>query len=398
MRIIVLSTFIENNLTEASFKIRFLTAQKMAEKGHDVIFISPASDSWRMVGKIIKTNFQAFATPGLFPKHLRSGGFSFLDALYKTKIILKSDVDVIQATNGHRPAQLIPCLIGKYVKKAIIVDECWEWLGKGGYADIRKGAIGKIVAFYDKLAELRFKNFYDTIITISKTLKRRFGNKNYITVIYGGTENTTLKDYDLKTVRKELRLDVDAVILGMSNVCPSDHNDNDIFFKAFEKISHEYKNLFLLLTGHEDYYIDDLRRRYSFSDRIISPGWVAFELYNKYLSACNLFILPYINAPINAARWPNKFGDYLCLNRPIVTNPTGDLKDFFEQYKIGLLCDQTPDGFYNVLKKLLDKEIDLTLYTKNSLYVANEILSFDKRIDKFLEIFEQALSLRLQNS
>jgi len=54
-----------------------------------------------------------------------------------------------------------------------------------------------------------------------------------------------------------------------------------------------------------------------------------------------------------------------------------------------LLCDETPEGFYDTLRKMLNKEIDLNLYTRDSLYVANEILSFDKRIDKFLDIFEE---------
>ena len=77
------------------------------------------------------------------------------------------------------------------------------------------------------------------------------------------------------------------------------------------------------------------------------------------------------------------------MNRPIITNPTGDIKALFQRYKVGLLCDETPEGFYDILRKMLNNEIDLNLYTRDSLYVANEILSFDKRIDKFLDIFEE---------
>jgi len=100
-------------------------------------------------------------------------------------------------------------------------------------------------------------------------------------------------------------------------------------------------------------------------------------------------VLPFSNTLINAARWPNKIGDYLCLNRPVITNPTGDIKLLFDQYKVGILCDQTPEGFFYVINEILNKSIKLESYTEDSLYVANEVLSFDKRIDKYLEIFEK---------
>ncbi|MCK5642240.1 MAG: glycosyltransferase family 4 protein [Gammaproteobacteria bacterium] len=389
MKILVLSDYIENYAEPNSFRIRYLSAYKMAEKGHDVVFMSPSNKLMTTTSKIINDRLKTVTTPGLFSNRLRTGGFGILDALYKTRIALQHDFDIIQATNGHRPAQFIPCLIGKYLKKAVIVDECWEWLGKGGYADNRKGVMGKIVSFYDRRFELPFKGFYDQIITISTVLKNRFSKKHNVTVLHGGTENSKLEEYDIYGARKEVNLDSNSFIVGISNVIPADHEDNHIFFKAFERLCQEYSNVFLVATGSDKYYIDEIKRTYFFSDRIIFTGWVAFDVYNKYLSSCNIFVLPYRNNPINAGRWPNKIGDYLCLNRPIITNPTGDIKALFQRYKVGLLCDETPEGFYDTLRKMLNKEIDLNLYTRDSLYVANEILSFDKRIDKFLDIFEE---------
>jgi len=374
-----------------------LTAQQMCQKGHDVVFIYPESKLNFVMENVgvedQNCTMKVIGTLGILPMRFRTGGFAFLDCLFKTMYVLTHRVDVIQVTNGHRPAQLIPCLIGKYVKKAIIVDECWEWLGKGGYADIRKGFIGKIISFYDSFFELRFKRFFDEIITISNTLKNRFKNKQNITVLHGGTENKKLKAYDIRIVRNELGLSNKAFIIGMSNVCTGDHEDNIIFFKAFEKLSQEYDELFLVLTGSEKEHINEIKKSYTFTNRIIFPGWVDFELYNKYLSACNIFILPLRNNPINAGRWPNKIGDYFCLNRPVITNPTGDMKEFLRKYKVGFVCNETSDDFYNLFKKILSEKLDLSHFHKDSLYVANEILSFDKRIDKFIEIFKAHLKM-----
>ena len=396
MKILILSEFIENYKDVASFEIRYLTALKIAEKGHDVVFISPSNRPLNTTKRSFNGRFKTMTTPGLFPNRLRSGGFSALDALFKTMIVLRHHYDIIQVTNGHRPAQLIPCLIGKYLKKTIIVDECWEWLGKGGFADKRKGIKGKIISLYDEHSELKFKSRFDHIITISNELKNRFKSKENITVLHGGTLNNSLKNYDIVESRKELNIDLNKFIIGMSNVVLSDHEDNSIFFRAFERLFNDFPDISLLLTSPDKYYIDQIKREYSFSDHLIYPGWVEYSTYNKYLSSCNLFVLPFPNTLTNVARWPNKIGDYLCLNRPIVTNPTGDINSFFKQYDIGFLCDDTPNGFYEILKTILNsnKDIELISYSKDSLYIANDILSFDKRVDKLLEVFENLKSAK----
>jgi glycosyltransferase involved in cell wall biosynthesis len=389
MKILILSEFIENYREVASFKIRYLTALKFSERGHDVFFMSPSRKFFNTVRRSENKRFKIITTPGLLPLRLRTGGFSLLDALFKSKTVLSHDFDIIQVTNGHRPAQLMPSLLGKYLKKAVIIDECWEWFGKGGYADKRKNIVGKVISFYDKNFELLFKKFYDHIITISSALRDRFKTKDNITVLNGATENGVLRDYLISEAREKLNVDPDAFIIGMSNVCLADNEDNSVFFKAFERLCQQYSNCYLLVTGSDKKYIEEIGKTYLFSKNIIFPGWVEFDTYNKYMSCCDLFVLPFRNTAINRGRWPNKIGDYLCLNRPVITNPTGDIKLLFDQYKVGILCDQTPEGFFHVINKIFNESINLESYAVDSLYVANEVLSFNKRIDKYLEIFEK---------
>jgi len=272
----------------------------------------------------------------------------------------------------------------------VIVAECWEWLGKGGYADNRKGIIGKIMAFYDRLTELRVERIFDHIIAISSVLKKRFRDSGNVTVLRGGAENSELVSLGIDIARRRVRLSADSFIVGMSNVCASDHKDNELFFEAFGKLSREYSGLFIVLTGSDGGYIKEVGRRYGFAEKVIFPGWVEFGIYNAYLSACNVFVLPLPNTPINAGRWPNKIGDYLCLNRPILSNPTGDVEDLFREYRVGILCDHSSAGFYTALKALIEKE-NLEECSKDAPYVANETLAFDKRIESLLAIFKTKL-------
>ena len=388
MKILILSDYIENFDDKASYEIRYLTALSLAERGNDVAFISPKNKKKKPTHKKYNAELKILTSPGLFSNKYRAGGFSFIDALKKTKFVLKNNFDIIQATNGHRPSQFLPCIVGKYIKKAKIVDECWEWLGEGGYAENRVGIMGKLVGMYDRYFELNLKKFYDNIITISSELKNRFKNKDSVFIIHGGTQDKFFKDYNIYEVRKELNLDKSELIIGMSNVCSSDENDNKIFFNAFERVTKEHKNCYLLMTGTDQNYIKKIGDTYNISEKIIYIGYVNFELYNKYLSCCDFFVLPLNNTVINRGRWPNKIGDYLCVNRPIITNPTGDIKELINSFKVGVLCKPNSGSFYLLLKSILNKEIDLKKYNEDSLYVARELLSFEKRIDKFIRVFE----------
>jgi glycosyltransferase involved in cell wall biosynthesis len=334
-------------------------------------------------------NLKIITTPGIFPKSFRSGGFSFLDTLFKLKTVLYSNFDVIQVTNGHRPSQFIASFLGKLFKGSLIVDECWEWLGKGGYSKKRKGFIGHLISLYDNFFELLLKQTFDHIVTISSCLKNRF--KNNSTVLHGGSLSNSLKDYNSIDVRKELEIKKNIFLVGMSNVIPTDHEDNIVFFRALEVLTKSYSDLFLLVTGTDNDYIDNIKDSFHFSKRIIFPGWVSFDKYNKILSSCNIFVLPISDSLTNRARWPNKLGDYFCLNRPVITNPTGDIPEYFSLYKLGLLCDHSPEGFINAISEMYLNRVSLNEYNKDSIYVSKNILSFEKRIDRLDEIFTKLI-------
>jgi len=388
MKILFLTDHIKGYKTTASFRIGYLSSKKLSEKGHNVTFVSPANNSHKIVVNDESDFLVNIETPGLFPKRIRTGGFSLFDIIVKIHVVVKGKYDVIHVICGHRPGQLIPAIVGKYISKSIIIDEWWDWYGKGGWAEMRKGPIGRLISIYDRLLELPCKRLYDGVISITNALKNRLKKNNHVIVLHGGAENCGLTDYDMNSTRDHLGLSRDLFIVGMSNLDIDDFDDNNMVFKAFEKLSNEYDSLRLMVTGNRD-YLDSFCENVSFKDKIIALGWIPFGQYNRYLSACNLFILPFRNIHKNAGRWPNKIGDYLCLNRPIISNPTGDLLEMFYTFKIGFLCKESFTDFYNLLKNILEKEIDLSEFHIDSKYVSEKILSFNKRIDAIEKFYQK---------
>jgi glycosyltransferase involved in cell wall biosynthesis len=381
----------------ASFRIRYLTALTMAEKGHELYFIYPGCSLKFVTNKKDSTanyRLRILETPGILPINFRTGGFGFLDCLIKLFCAIIFDVDIIQVVSGHRPSNFIPSVIGKYLKRCVIVDECWEWLGQGGHSEIKKGLLGKLIGLYDKFFEIKLKMFFDSIIVISSELKKRFKFKSKIHILYGGAENNNFHEYNIEEARRLLNLPQKYFIIGMSNLIQGDHEDNKVFFKAFRKLCKINSDVFLLATGKNSSYLKEVGNEYDIKHNIISTGYINFDIYNIFLSACNIYVLPYPDTPINRGRWPNKLCDYICLNRPVLTNPTGDIKELFKKYSIGLLCEETDESYYSKLKKFIENKGSLQNYSRDSIFVANNILSFDKRIDNMLQIFTDLLDRR----
>ena len=183
MNILMLSDYIENYNCPSSFDIKYKTSRSISIKNHYVTLVYPSNKSARLEKKATDLKrFSIISTPGVFPNKYRTGGFSLLDAIFKSMIILKGDYDIIHTNCGHRPAQLIPAIVGKFIKKCIIIDEWWEWYGKGGHSELRKGTLGKLIGIYDMLLELPSKSLYDRVISITHVLKNRLNNPNNITV------------------------------------------------------------------------------------------------------------------------------------------------------------------------------------------------------------------------
>jgi glycosyltransferase involved in cell wall biosynthesis len=57
---------------------------------------------------------------------------------------------------------------------------------------------------------------------------------------------------------------------------------------------------------------------------------------------------------VNAARFPNRFGDYLAAGRPIATNPTGDVGEIVEREQVGIVAPDEPRAFADAVLRLLD--------------------------------------------
>ena len=78
MNILIFSEFIENGNDPNCYRIRYLTAKKMAEKGHHVVFVAPSHLKNRNSRKKTVNRLCVIHSQGLLPNRFRTGGFDSL--------------------------------------------------------------------------------------------------------------------------------------------------------------------------------------------------------------------------------------------------------------------------------------------------------------------------------
>jgi glycosyltransferase involved in cell wall biosynthesis len=218
------------------------------------------------------------------------------------------------------------------------------------------GFIKKLVATCDDWLELRTKRFYDAILPITHTLKNRLPAdiQTRCTVLHGGADTDGLIVYSKQEARQRLGLNPEDIIVGLCNLCAEDHADNLPFLQGFNKAAVRHPDLKLLVSGQKK-YLETQLKAFINGTHLIDVGWQPYEKYNLYLSACDLFALPFPDTPRNAGRWPNKIGDFFQLKRKVITCPTGDLKKLFEDNgALGLCVDNSEEAYVGALETVHD--------------------------------------------
>lgn len=359
----------------------------MAQRGHRVTLVTPYHKRRLFPSTAaIEGRLEVFYSPGWMSARLRRGGFSLLDMLYKVWTVLKLDFDVLHVTCGHRPAQLIPALAVRFLKRRPIVDEWWEWYGKGGRAELSTGILSRLIGIYDRLLELPTKSVYSAVVAISSKLKDRLKENGHVHVLHGGVEVDHLRSGDKGEARRQLGISDEAFLIGLISVGRAEHSDVLPFLLAFRQLAKNEPSLHLFVTGEENYIMEQLISQQG-GRQVIYRGWLDLDQYSLFLRACDVFVLPLSNVPRNAGRWPHKIGDFLYFERPIISNPTGDLVDLFASKGIGFLCENKPDAYCELLNRLLKSGENLALLCLDSCQIAQE-LSSDKRVDSLLAIYK----------
>jgi glycosyltransferase involved in cell wall biosynthesis len=359
----------------------------MAKKGNEVTLLY--SKPTKRTKRLDIPGVRIVYSQALLPLKFRRNGFGICDTLYGVAFVLRQRFDVIHTITGHRPSRFITMLIGK-LRGAVTVDEWWEWFGGDGIASVRKGLVGSAVSKYDTLMEVRLKAFFDGIVAISSALKARLGKRPGVIVSHGAVEEEQLKIYEKKAARTSLGIDINVLVVGMANVAPDDDVDNSPFFTALRDLVALNSNILLVMTGDHEYFCKGPRKLLG-ACKHMHLGWPSISKYSEFLSACDVFAMPYPETRRNLGRWPNKLGDYIFFKKPVITNYTGDVGEVFEKYNLGWQCSNSEDSYKKILIEVLDSAEHLDLHVTDAGSLLMNELTFSVRADRILKLYRDLL-------
>ena len=369
------------------FKINFRAhpwARELALRGHDVDVMCHAdTERWRT--KIEHTDgFRIIENPDLLVGALRQG-WDPVCALRRRNFLFREskDYDLIHCLDT-RLAVVLPAMSYARAKHITIVSDWIDWWGRGGLIKERRPLWYRLLfAGIETYFEEHYRAKLDGLTAISHALIERGVKlgvpRDRCKRIPGGANLKAFADVPPQEESKRLNgIPSDAPVLCFSGLDVL--IDLPMAVKAYECVRREMPGAVLLLVGPAESDIKGMASDAAAMAGIKATGPVPYADLPKHLAAADVFLMPYADKVSNVGRWPNKVGDYMCVGRPTVSNPIGEVKWLYGQYDVGSLCGETPESMAEATLALLRDPGRAAAIGTRARQVAADVFAWDKLI------------------
>ena len=369
----------------------FEEAKGLAAIGHSVTLLYGNETK----GCFVKTNYEQsvkiVSFSDILPTKLGVIGYGFISILFKCVYVLIHKYEICHC-DSHRPNSYIPCIVNRFFYKSKVCIEWWDDFEEKANSKNNKNPFSALLNRFDISTEKSSKESADGIIVLSSLLAKRASsigiNGDRVCMIYGGCNTDKLKFYrDTKSFKIDLGINPQYITFGFIGYGDGEFEDLEPFFKALIAIKDDLDVRFLNFGKP---FVTAIQHFPELQELIIECGWVDYYADNSSLSAVDVFVLIKRDNQINNSGWPNKFGDYLALGRPILVNPYGEIKAFSKQWNPALF--ETEYDIESIAKMIVDicsnkfnlcymGEINRAIAEKNSwLEKAKELDTYYRRI------------------
>lgn len=356
------------------FRCLFL-GKGLSRRGYKITMLCASGGKFDLLvrRKKINENFSIITLPRIKYHEYFTGQLLFRLPL-ALFFVLFSSYDICYAFTVAQPQIGLPAMIAKVLrKKKLIVD--WDDLWGGGFADEHTGIVARVLGW----SERYFIKFADKITYVSELIGQQIEKLNLKIEkikIPNGANIEQIPVLDRQESRKRLGLEVNKTYL--VSVGNTYTDSLGIMLEAFREVANKISNVNLIMVG-EGKITDKFRNLFkSLKDKIIVTGKKPFSDVPFYLSCADVLLLPMDNNNVEKARFPMRFGDYLCAGRPIISNAVGEVKYYVEKYQAGLYSEsENPHPMaQNILKILDEKEISDRI-SQNARNLAEKELNWE---------------------
>jgi len=368
-------------------------AEHLVQRGHKITLLVTANQRRFGIEESEWNGVKVIESPDLFWGRMRTGWDPW-NLIWRIYYLNRDNnpYDLVHCFET-RPVTIYPALYYCNRNQKVFLTDWIDWIGRGGLITVNRPKwyrplFGNIETYYEEAFRARAAG----VTVIASALgQRAIGlgvQPDRICHLPGGT----LPDFFLPRSQEECRhkvgLQLGDPIIGFSS---STHLDLEIVMGALALVAQKFPAVKLLMTGHVKESVLDLARTHDVEDHLHLAGFLPFEDLPWYLGCADVFILPFPDTIYNRGRWPNKIGDYISIGRPTISNPYGDIKNFFDEYQVGLLADCDPQDFARKIIKVLENPSLASQFGKNARWVAETKLSWQILIKRLEDFYFQIL-------
>jgi len=352
MRVLMLTYELEG--AGGSFVRAYSLAGGLMELGHEVTIWCARSDSAAVDRSLAAAGgIEVVGFPGILPRRLRHGGIDPVELLLRLLHIGRERCDIVHGFGHHPTVSWTARAARRLLGVPYVADwaDLWCMEGIGG---LRRGLSRAVLGRADNIGEPMAYTAADGLTVISSDLARRaqaFGvssDRTHLCPVGANIDQIKPLDRDEMRSRHGLSPAIPLVCYLGFNCC-----DAALLGQSFVELARMQPDVTLLLIGSDIPELDAIIVDADLSARVIKTGVISLEHLGEYLACADVMLLPYLDQPLNRARYPNKLGDYMAAGRPTVTNPTGDLKDLVAATGAGLLAGENPKVFAEAVRSLL---------------------------------------------
>ena len=367
-------------------------ARHLAGRGHDVTLLCASRRQTLRRTERQEGNLRIRVLPRVNLATYHTG--HTLRMLVNTWECLTRDMDILHAFAFPLHPISFPTLVTSLLrpKVKIVLDHDDMW--KGGFTLHHPAPVR---ALYD-FTEDRLPVLADQATAASEILRQKFRDAGLPESKIHYIPNCPTIDAampDKLEARTALGLAPDdKVVLSMG------HTYTESLFAlldAYAEARAVVPNLKLLFLG-KLHISDDFKTRLRvyedrFAPDIIKVGEKSSTEVPRYLAAADALLLPMDDDPIEKARFPIRFGDYLASGVPVVSNAVGEIKRIMEAHDCGYTAPVgDPKAFGRAVIEALTDEAGRRRKHENAARLIAEELNWPTVAARLEAIYEKTLA------
>lgn len=334
----------------------FQAGRHLAARGHHVTLLSIAAERRWGFEREIDQGVEIVHTPDWLWGRGRTGWDPW-DTLNRLGYLRGQMWDAIHAWDS-RPAVVFPALYARRQSRPaggkLIMDWC-DWWGRGGTQVERNDGLPKsLIGPVETHFEEAYRTRADGTTVISRALYERARGLGVPASRLWLLPNGCEVDEPPLAARAQARarLGLPATEPVAISVGALTRPDAVLLFDTLRRLFARRAGCRFVLIGNPGVPVpDDLRQAPQFA----AAGFVAPNVLDDYMAACDALLVPLSDTLASRARWPSKANPFLARGRAVVMTGVGDLPALLAEHQAAVVTPPEPEALVNGLLQLLER-------------------------------------------